>query len=345
VLLKLLKVALLLITSAVGIYGTTHEFKKEGNLTHAGRLAVVGLLICGLLAIALQFVEFNKEEQVANVAKRELDSSTARQNATLEQTNRANKALAHVVGDVDRSLHQITSVAVSFRIDVATNSPRMKAYVNRVQRGAQQAAVQLQNKKTTPDWLGWSKDQDHVVGVNFPAQSPLGPQKTEQFARAVFGPLEMYFQFYRTPIDPISREATFSLPDLSFSVFAGTISHDSLHPDTIEYDMESGQFRLEFDHVAADPKSWNGNGKIVAVPDLEGAQMFVTLRSFGSLDDSAANKDLRKLQKAAAINTTLILHITGGRDCYIDMMQRLESSDLVYVFVFPKGEDFRRLVR
>ena len=63
--LKLLKLALLIITSAIGIYGTTQDFKKEVKPTRAGWFAVIALVISGLIAIALQFVDFNKEEHAA----------------------------------------------------------------------------------------------------------------------------------------------------------------------------------------------------------------------------------------------------------------------------------------
>src|SRR6266566_2931535 len=121
-LLKLLTLALLVITIALGIYGTTHEFRKDGTPTRAGRLAVVGLIMSGLIAIALQFVEFNKEEQASQTAKSELDKSRERQEATLERTERANQTLGRVVSDIDRGLHPITSISVSFTLDLATDS-------------------------------------------------------------------------------------------------------------------------------------------------------------------------------------------------------------------------------
>ena len=71
--LKFLKLALLVITTLIGIYGTTHDFKRDGKPTRAGRFAVAVLILSGLIAVALQFVEFNKEKQAANAARDELE--------------------------------------------------------------------------------------------------------------------------------------------------------------------------------------------------------------------------------------------------------------------------------
>jgi len=336
--LKILKVILLVTTSLLGVYGTTHDFRKRGKLTRSGLLAVIGLIFSAIVAVALQFVEFNKEEQAANVAKTELDASTARQNATLQRTDQANKTLERVLQDIDRGLRPITTAAVTFVLDLPTNTPRMAQYRDRVKHAVdQESSAKL---------------------VLFPQQSNrLGPRHEEEFASAVFGPIELHFEFYRKPVDPalhagsdiqLAQAANAIIqnpPDLTFSVFTAALP-ESIPNHEIEYDTESGLFAVEGDNVEADRKSWRTTGSLLAIPDLEGAQLFITLHSFAELrDDSDAERELEGIQKNADIKRDVVLHLNGGRNCHITGLQRFKTAngDPMFAFVFPRGDDFNRL--
>ena len=193
---------------------------------------------------------------------------------------------------------------ISFALDLATDSSRMKEYVDRVKGGAPRTIDDV-SKFGSPEKgiFGTGGDSNHnLLNITFTPKCSLAPQLNEKFARAVFGPLLLEFQFYRKPIDPLknpllTRARTLGEEaDLWFSVGAFPVPQ-RFQAFAIGYDIPSGQFRIEADEIQSDPNQWHSNGKIVGVPDLEGTQMFVRVNSYTRLDDPVAQREFANCKR------------------------------------------------
>jgi hypothetical protein len=119
----------------------------------------------------------------------------------------------------------------------------------------------------------------------FSAAAPLAPDRTtEKLAYTLLGYSEVELQFFKTPIAPndhplISGNWQSDIKsDLKLGVSSDFFGRESGR-HSIEYEIKSRQFRLRSFGLSSDPQYWEGTGKIVGLPDLIGAQMFVHLRS------------------------------------------------------------------
>ncbi len=77
------KILSLLIGCVLGIYGIIHDFKKDGKVTRPGRYAIIGFMVCGVIALSIEIHDFSEKQSAAQTANRQLQTNLLTQGRIL----------------------------------------------------------------------------------------------------------------------------------------------------------------------------------------------------------------------------------------------------------------------
>jgi hypothetical protein len=192
----LLKIVSLVITGALGVYGTVHDYKKEGKLTRQGWVAVFALTLCAMTALILQLLEFKEGAATARKANEQLTNNIRRQEAILTRTEAANDALGKMSVEVDYGLRRLSSplkeIYFSYRIDFDGADTRFSNYWNRI------ASIHTNQTSHQPiTQLVRRNDTMEVVG----AETGLFPRENEGPASEVLNEARNLIAFFSESMD------------------------------------------------------------------------------------------------------------------------------------------------
>lgn len=255
------------------------------------------------------------------------------------------------LNEVSRGLYPIKDVRMGYWIHVPMDHVQLRSYINRFGR-----ELSLLLPLTFDSRIPWITGGTGEAGGNtyeafgFSAESPLTPDRpSEELAYTVLGYSEVELEFFKNPIapndHPLISERSNIRPDLKLGVSGGL--SDRGH--TIEYDIKSKRFTLRAGGLSSDPRYWESTGKIVGIPDLLGAQMFVHLGSVMVSGDPAVDQFLPEIRRSFKLDT-LIVSLSSGREFWFrgaDLEKHVDKDGYpIYSFIFPKLlDELRKLER
>lgn len=335
ILITALKFAGMLLSGIFGVFGLLVEFRDENDrITKAGRIALILIIASSAVAVGCQALELIRDHET-----------------TLKAVQRTETMMA----EIERGLHQINGAQLGFWINVPTDDARLKAYLERFEKESSTIIPSLGADQMPAGIVGASYDEGHNVdSFDFDSESPLAPNPTtEKLAQFVLGNAEVELEFYREPIEPsqnsaINRnwhDANLRSPDLSMSIFTGLRSHGPNRGHSVQYHIKSRRMRINALMVDTDPKFWKSTGRIRAVSDLAGSQVFVRLRCVAISGDPAIDTILPEIRRRFELDD-LILNFPGDKEFRFSGRNMRKYQDYegypIYAYTFPNVPVTRR---
>jgi hypothetical protein len=257
------------------------------------------------------------------------------------------------LNEVSRGLYTIKDVRIDYEIHVPMDHLQLRSYLNRFVRDLSPLLpLKFDNR---PSWItgGTGSDSGNIdESFDFSSDAPLAPDRTrERLAYTILATSGVELQFFKNPIAPsdhplISGNWQGNVgPDLSLYV-VGALSNRS---HTINYGLKSKRFSLRAGRLSQDPHYWKSTGKILGIPDLLGAQMFVRLESTASSGDPTVDQYLHEIRRGFELDI-LIVSLSSGRGFWFDGADFEKHQDKdgypIYSFIFPKTlDELRKLER
>ncbi|MFL6312808.1 MAG: hypothetical protein ACJ71W_11975 [Terriglobales bacterium] len=241
-----------------------------------------------------------------------------------------------IARQVERSLHPITDVQISYELEIPIDALEMasyrerlgagvKAYVARWPKQTGNIDATLRDSATynTKDALAASfLDDGSISSVGIPSESKLMPTRDEVVAYYLLRFTGVEFVFYKHPVDlnkPIpfnsfvnrlipldSTDAKNMKPDLAFHAGA-TFAEKGSWSYSAKYDLKSGGFNILVVGIIPPKESWSSGGGIVAIPDLAESQLLLQAenvmfpRAKGPANDTS--KSIKRLRERLKIRT------------------------------------------
>lgn len=262
------------------------------------------------------------------------------------------------LNEVSRGLYPIKDVRIGYWIRVPTDHVQLRSYLDRFNKELTPLLPLPFNNG--PRWIRGGRGEagggTTYAAFGFSADAPIAPNETtEKLAYTILGYSEIELQFFKNPIAPSDHPqisgnwASNIAPDLKLAVTAGLSSEGLSGEHVIEYELKSQQFRLQSLGLASDPRYWQSTGKIVGIPDLLGAQMFVLLPSIMVSGDRAIDQFIPEIRKGFELDT-LIVSLSTGREFWFrgsDLKKQTTKNGYpIYSFIFPNTSDeLRKLER
>jgi hypothetical protein len=259
----ILKYVGVLISTALGVLGliTTVRDEQTDKITRRGWRLLACIVGSGVVVIATQAFD-----DIKNDAERAAEAKKT--NNLLEQVIRGQYPLRDVrlSGSVQLSLEDKTLTELQNRFLPAVNTAR-----DSFSRGERFPAGIARSFFA----------RDKLLSAEVCRDSPLYPRfDTEPIATPLLSRMAFVLRFYRTPISGkdypyhprIVRDAE---PDIEMAFDTNTSSSNLC----IEYDFSRRALSFRGSDLRAEGNHWRSSGKIISVPDLRGAQVFIDVRS------------------------------------------------------------------
>ena len=329
-LLFILKLLGVVSTAVFGILGTVHDFRSpDGKLTKWGKASVVGTIASVLLAVSAQFIENHLQAKSARKAAED----------ALESTRR----LERIIYELNRTMQPIESISVFVAdLGLPLDDQPLQDYKDRLNSGIEEVLKLPPQRQDEQREKGLSVGRVRTVdGVDVPDRvsisesSDLFPNReNESLARAVIKVEIVELSFYRVPIVASDfhpfHHGRANDPDVRGMCF-------DREAFTIEKSLQSQTVNL-MGGCELERKRWeNNSGKIVAIPDLAGSQLFI---AFGPLGLETDNDRFLALRRNLSLNS-LNVEI-GNRKRWIEssmLKKHLSSEGVVFwEFRFPTNE-------
>lgn len=293
----------LALTVVFGIVGVTHQSTDEKNgLTKWGRLVVVGIVVSAFVSAMAEILTLVKEQESAQITAQK----------TLDEVRRSQRILS----DVERSLHPIKDLEVSFEIEIPDH-PELAEYRKRLRA---EIPLLFQAEKADPlAILKWNAFTG-VTGVgNTPEVIVIRPQSrllpnsspAEHVAKELMDAAFLSLDIFKRPIEPSAYKGWGPIlnhdphADLSIHVasdflgmnigLVGPAERGSPYT-TITYRLKDEQLLIVAVNLPSDSKKWISKGTITAVEDLAGAEVFVRPAKRGSSDPKSTPAEKSALE-------------------------------------------------
>lgn len=300
--------------SVSGIVTLFVKFKdEEGHITRAGHIWVVSIIASAFIAIIAQSIEWTKQQK-----------------ETIAALERNEQLLL----GINRAVHTIKDIRITYFITIPGDNIEFKNYIDRLHR-------ELNNWPTY-----WIK--------NIGSKSSIAHRKgTEIAAFFILGQADINLQFYKDHIDvkEISdRDIEEKRKETDLQVGAssrldtrGLSSNELIDEHELRYDIDKNQFEIYGQSILCSPRYWRSTGKIVSIPDLAGAQMFIIPTSLHDIV-APGDKIRRRLQLTSIEISINGRYFSFGQKDLI--VHRSKDGFPFYEFKFPKEEkEFSKLSR
>ncbi|WP_457978662.1 hypothetical protein L0Y47_24300 [Ectopseudomonas composti] len=321
-----LKVLGLLSSGVFGLLGTIHDFRDHNKrFTKWGKISIAGISLSIFLAVAAQLVESYRSQESAEQAALQALEST--------------KRLESIIFELNRTLQPIESISVFVaELEVPLNEPSLLGYKNRLENGIEKYLTMPRNERykeeniSTPTGKAGKKGDFIPTQVSINSRHALFPQLGDEgLPWSTLNVSRLELEFYANPINP----KDFS--PFSHGIGDGDLSIDLYNNEslTIDKDIEKKTYHLS-GHLKSIKEHWkNNSGKIISLPDLAGAQLFISAGPLGIRNKSDQFLSLRQEFEMKSINLKL-----GNRDIWIheeNLTKHVNSDGLVYwEYNFPK---------
>jgi hypothetical protein len=296
--LYVLKVAGLAIAAVLGIFGTIHDYrdKTSGRLTRWGKLAICGVALSAGVAIVAQVLEETLKQRSIEASAREAASAAARSERVVNELARVLQPL------------RIDRVFVTFSVPLA--DPRFSSLREHVDSLVEQIkqrpqAKQIQSLERNGARIGefhCAVGPTSTAGpsscvprsIQLTSKHPFFPSRGIE--AAVFRINSITLAIYRTPIDTQQfHPLDIGAPDLFLQFGA-----DGGNPLVLTKAIDSSNYTVS-GFLGKDPRGFDldNSGRIVAVPDLAGSQIFLSPPDFpeGMLDDGGGRTPVTPFQR------------------------------------------------
>jgi hypothetical protein len=325
--LLILKFAGIVGTAVSGFFGLFgNSTSPSGHLTKNGRRAFIALLLSPLIAASAQVAEVIKDQQK-------------------EQT------------EIHRVLRILTppikDVSISFWLGIPLSSPPLAGYRERLDKEVEafvSACTEVEGACVQPSLgiLGKADGKPSVIGIH--AESPLLPNsETESFAASLVSFHGIVISFYKDPASSQEyRPYSFDNADLTFIaqcrgdelVMLGRQCQGGNGELQVGYHLDKKQLWLAADRLPSNSNEWISNGRILALPDLQGVRMIVHLLPAPAL----ALAGPRGIAAAQAHHEIMGVFIAIAGQTFAferDALKRQIDAEYgpYYVYTFPKHED------
>ena len=264
--LSLLKLLGILLSGIFGILGLLTEYKDKetGKTTPWGKLALVGISITTIFALAVECLESRKSTHEAQDAR-----LIAR-----FQAERSNEILA----DVRRSLDPLTNVRVSYAFKFPMNVPQFSRYRSRLRNAIDMLTMPDRSLHKNLIYLKPGPAGERSETVIIPRDSFLNPQPKDGLPYFIVSAPQLRFDFYSDGIAWSPGGDIRTVPDLSFSL-KSTAAKDEQGAASysVQYDVAKQELSLEVMGALVSPLSWYGSGKIRSFSDLKSTYLIVRL--------------------------------------------------------------------
>jgi hypothetical protein len=233
---------------------------------------------------------------------------------------------------------------------------QLKSYLDRFDKVL--ASLLPLTYENTPHWMTRGFVESRGKNYNefdFTSAAPFAPNvRSEMLAYTLLDNSELELQFFKDPIDPKDHSAINAdrgkglEPDWTLSV-AGSLSRQGsyLGRHTIDYSMNPKIFSIRAEGFLSNPRFWVSTGKIVGIPDLLGAEMFVLLQPHTTTGDPAIDQFLSEIRRGFELDS-LIISISTGRELWFrkaDLLKHVDTKGYpIYSFIFPKTPDGLRML-
>jgi hypothetical protein len=304
--LAVLKVLTILVTAVFGIYGSLVNFRDAaGRVTHHGWIGLIGVVLAGTSAAALQL----------------------HSEAENEETTRA------LQDDVRRSLQPLPGLTVSVGLRPDWHNVHARSYLNEILKSQADIAGELPNlsSRTAFGEYPFIKAKDTPLLLRSVCEL-----NTELFFyRKPIPPSSFKYDLSNSGEDLRIRVVN----PCWFATLPG-VEMGSTSRFGWEFDLREGQLhRVDFvmPDVPISPKSdeWSSNSKISSLQDLLGAQLIVQART-GSIPPS---KEIAAFRQSISV-AILVIRLPSGVVLQFDAdnLTRIKNGqgDYVYFFTFPK---------
>ena len=296
---------------------------------------LVLIILSTVIAITSHTLEIFKE-------KEEKESKVEQQ---AKETLKTVKRTEELLFEINRGLHPIQNVHAGYWIDIPTNHVKLKPYLTRFYKEAKTTVSQLENDERVKGIVGGGLNRDRDIRhFDLNLDSSLFPNKrNEKLANIILSYAEIELQFYKTPISinehPNIGGDWSNKPDLKISVGSELSRLNDEQGHSVEYNIEKQTFSLNAHMIRSDPKYWESTGKIIGIPDLLGAQVFIRLPSIVISGHLEVDQFLPEIRKGFQLRT-LILNFSNGREFWLtkkELKLHYEDNGLpIYVYEFPK---------
>ncbi len=269
VLTIILKYVASTLTVVLGVLGviTTVRDDQTREITRQGWTLLICIIASGIIVITLQVFEDVQKEA-------ERDAAARKTNELLEQ--------------VIRSQYPLRDVQISCSIGVEAS--RLAPFPARFLPAVTAARAAMTAGESSPAGLSRSMRMNGAISsVGACRDSGLYPRPDrEPFAYALVEQPRFVLRFYKTPIASAAYPYRYSPTRFSPSTVAPDLemlfraNHSMSLNNCVEYDFDASALRLEVSDLESDPRHWRSSGRIISVPDLRGAQLFIGTWSMGS---------------------------------------------------------------
>jgi hypothetical protein len=273
-------------TGVFGILGLVTDYREKTTnvITKWGRLALVGIVVSTMVAIASQAIETVLSRKEA----REANAQLARQ---LELSN-------STLAEVERSIFPLKDLAISYEVEIPIQNPLLAAYKRRLIAGIEQIRDTHGRAGAALGEVVAGSGGGNTVILLGPS---LRPTKSDGIIYSLCEEHGIAVLLYRKPFDLEqffqSENNKRARPDLSFSI-------EVRSPD-LEYAYPSGALRFAARNMRVDPTRWSGNGRIAAIPDLSESQLLATVLT-PDMGSGPLNGDLQSLLDGIHVLRTTI---------------------------------------
>lgn len=279
--LYVLKVAGLALAAMWGVLGTIHDYrdKKTGRLTAWGKFAIFGVVFSASIAIVAQVIEESLKQKSTAESARDAAAAAARSESVVNDLARVLQPLridSIFVTDIDVPVANPKFGPLKKRFDFLADTYKKRYEQMRLQpmaQGIASSSAHCQNGPSSCEPLSVELSSKHR---SFPA---LGLEA------AVFRINTLTLAIYRNPIDPKSFEnlvlGSANTPDLYLTF--GEITGEPLD---LRKEFGTGTYSLT-GLLKKGAFNSDSSGRVAAIPDLPGSQIFVRLPS-NALPDSMA---------------------------------------------------------
>jgi hypothetical protein len=251
-LLIALKLTGTLFSGAFGVLGLTTEFRnhKTKKITKWGRVSLWGIVVSTIVAIASQSVETVRDKITERNAKDQLSKQLAIADTTLNE--------------VERSVLPLTDLRITYEVEIPMGNPLLAKYRERLQA----AADKLRKGDASAERMGFAVSGG-PGSTEYELAPAMQPTKEDGLIYDLLQQHGLSVMLYRKPIDVSSlltpRTGGGLHANLSFSL--------EPRPVKVLYEVPSGRlFFTAFDKVV-DRSQWEGDDRIVSIPDLSGSQL------------------------------------------------------------------------
>ena len=260
-------------------------------------------------------------------------------------SSKQNENDRRVISELQRLQNPIKDVKLDFWLPISLDHPELAGYRKRLEQGIDSL---LSSRGKNFDSFNRPGDNSVYASVGrsdgtiekieiMPWSSLFPNAGTEKFAYSVLTGQAIDLFFYKNPISitefPYRKtdapESTLKAADLKMSFYTSPGENAKI---SMQYDVLSRQITLRGFRVSTDASYWEKNNKIVSIPDLVNAEMFV--RVFQLVGLSLDEKEKRVHAKVE----TLVLTIGDGQEFWVrnnNLKAYDETESTIYSFRFP----------